>query len=306
MRRTVQQVKIKSENLGTRLWDRLGVDTAETVYICTPYVLGMFVIGAIGMAGHWATKKLYNQADNEAITAGIVSAPSIDLQAPDAGPLLIQSYTELQGGEQAWNNLESVEYNGIIFNEQEHHSFMASKSKDGSLNLRVTNRSAETELKIQGGQVAWSPEPTATEQPAFHVLSIAQLTREFYNPLMQIALTHSGEIGDLRETIWQNQRVIAATIQNEGVITELYLSQKDLTLLQRTDIFADGSQQKYRFSGYQQFNGLRIPTMVRAENNLGDMSNIRFTAINPILKTNQMTAQNHSARSALVTASLLK
>lgn len=288
-----------------KLYTRLGQDRTEILYIAAPYVAGALIIAMLGLGGQWVTKKLYNRQSDQ-VTAGIAKAPDIDLNAPNAQELLISSYMQLTGGTNTWSNLESLAYNGVIFDDAEHHSFIASKSRNGDMSLRITNRSAETELTQKNGKLVWTPKPAPGQQLDYHVLSIAHLSKEFYNPLIEVAVSHNGHIIKMEEIIWQNMPIIAVNVQKADCISELYLYKKDLTLVQRIDHMADGTLQKYRFSSYSDIQGLRLPTMVRAENNNGETSNIRYTDIKPqIRSTRDVASQETLESSHLITASFL-
>jgi len=297
------------QNIDTRkkkLVAQLGQDWVETLYIGTPYVAGILIIALLGLAGNWATKKLYNRQDAQ-VAAGIAQAPEIDLNSPDAKALLLSSYIELNGGSKIWSEVEGISYNGIIFNDLEHHSFVASQSKDGSLSLRITNRAAETQLEVQNGHAVWTPEQAPGQKPAYSVVSIAHLAKDYYSPLIDMAVSDQGEITEMKEIIWQNMPIIAVKVQSKnGDHSELYLYEKDLTLVQRIDYLNDGTTQKYRFSSYDKVHGLRVPTMVRAENDRGDISNIRFTDIKPVIQTDVVSLKNTSDAARLLATARLQ
>lgn len=254
----------------------------EIFYIGTPYALGILLIAVMGLSGYWTMHHVYNRQQNRSHLNPSETAHTINVETPDAVAQLLANYPEQQGGAEIWNRLQSVEYNGIIFDQQQHHSFAAAASKDGSFTLRVVNRNSETEISLNDGKIHW--QDTLNAQPdtaAPYILSITRLIRELYNPLMELSISQSGKLLSLKETDLNGMPVLLASIEHETITSDLYLYKTDLTLVRRVDTYSDGSQQTFRFSAYRTINGLKIPTMVLAENNAGEVSNIRFTEITP-------------------------
>jgi hypothetical protein len=272
----------KTRDMRSYLGDKFGYERVDSWINLAPFIAAAVVLALLGYSGLWITKNYY--ARQELPTdARSVNMTKIDFTQPNVKELLIAAFIEYNGGLENWAHLESISYNGVIFNNLENHSFVASKTKTGDTSLYVTNRASETTLEIKNGVTELQQLPKTTEAPGFYVKSIAHLTGELYSPLVDLAVTNKGEISELEESIWQNMPVVIVTIQDDSKKSKFILYSEDLSVLARIDQLSDGATYTYRFTNYESVNGLNLAKMVNAENNLGDSCNIRFTEIKPLL-----------------------
>lgn len=283
--------RLKSRDLETILCDLFGYDRAYALLNAAPLIFAVLVLCLLGLSGHWVTKKYYSKQALPAEATALTQF-ELDLTQPDAKQLLVDAYIERNGGSNNWTQLESINYNGVIFDALEHYSFVASKSKGGDLTLYVTNRNSETQLQVKDGVTELDQIPRTKEGMGFHVKSLAHLKSELYDPIFELALKQRGEILEMEEAIWQNMPVIKVSIKDNAVISELILYKVDLSMLARIEHFEDGSSRTYKFTEFQLVNGLKLPSMINADGNNGESCNIRYTEIKPSLNRNQTAADS--------------
>lgn len=251
------------------------------------FMLPVFVLILLIAAGLLAVRAYYARADvlsEEQYAQYDIAA----LGSKEGVPVLLQKYIKAQGGLQALQNLERLTFEGTLIESGRMYVFKGSRGRAGEQQLTLMDRASGIQLEFDG-------EPTVSGDSKVNskirLLASLLLMGEFYDPFSEVVIESRGEILQVERMLWREIPVICVCIDRPhlGMRSELYLSEGSMVVLGRTDTLADQSTRSYRYSHYNEVEGVRLPFTINTEGEDGTSIRIQYRRIRsqPAVDTEQ-------------------
>ncbi|MGJ8648813.1 MAG: hypothetical protein ACSHX4_00515 [Opitutaceae bacterium] len=199
--------------------------------------------------------------------------------------LLVGKYMDAIGGQDAWSEHRNYIYEGVVIEAGVFRVFRACGDGWDNLVCEFLDNGSRYHLQFVDGdlRVEDASGDSAVWDDSLEVIADTMLG--VFDPMVDFSVNGRGDILNVEHSDWSGFPALKVCfIRNDrGLISEVYLRESDLKLLARVDLTKSGEKHVFRFSRFEQVNGLRMPYDVQVDFNEGRSSIVRFRKIDPVL-----------------------
>ncbi len=246
------------------------------------FVYPIFVFGIITFGGFWLAKWYYGHDDGPAVKLVQEETLSSAGNVAAAEAALLTNYVDAHGGIEALREARIFTYDGVITDgEEELRIFKASRGFGGDLEIELLDDGTEYNLHLEDGHLVGRGLLMVGGQVDSAIVSLGFVLGEALDPVADLALNGRGKITSIEHMSWTGFRAIHVCLFRADIelVSDIYLSESDLSILARTDSLADGTKRSYRYGGYEDVEGVCMPYEVKVSLVPGYQSRIRFRKI---------------------------
>lgn len=173
------------------------------------------------------------------------------------------AYLKANGGTKMLDTLQTIRVSGWMDGNGPRRRFVSIKKRPDKALLTFDYENYSLSFGING-ETAWQRTNQPGENPVIDILSGHAATAlfesgKFYGPVMRGFLLGDGEISELKQSSWNGQECILATIDrgSEEAPIQVYVDPATMHPLARIEAFADGTVRKTVYRDYHDLGGMQ-------------------------------------------------